>query len=121
MIRIPKTRSKYHAEKTVMDGITFASHKEAKYYGYLKTLMRLGEVIGIECQPVFPLQEKFIKNGVKYQAITYVADFRAKYSDGHEEIVEIKGFETQTWKIKQKLFEYKYPDLTLKVIGGKQK
>ena len=120
MIRIPKTRSKYHAEKTVMDGITFASHKEAKYYGYLKTLMRLGEVIGIECQPVFPLQEKFIKNGVKYQAITYIADFRAKYSDGHEEIVDVKGFETPVFLLKRKLFEFKYPELSLKVIKTKR-
>jgi len=121
MIRIPKTLNKYFNEPIIIDKIKFSSHREAKYYGYLKTLKKLGEVTGIECQPVFELQPKFEKHGIKYKAITYIADFRVKYADGHEEIIEIKGFETPLWKIKQKIFEYRYPDLTLKVIRGKRK
>lgn len=123
MIRIPAPggKSKYHAQKTVIDDITFDSHQEARYYLYLKMCQKEGIVTGIECQPVFPLQDKFTKNGVKYQAINYVADFRVKYADGREEIIDVKGMETPVFKLKRKLFEAKYPALTLKVIGGKRK
>ena len=48
--------------------------------------------------------------------ITYRADFRVTYVDGHQEIEDVKGMETEIFKIKRKMFEYKYPNLTLKVV-----
>ena len=142
MIRIPKTRSKYHAKPTMIDGIKFPSHKEARYYLQLKQLQKAGEVIGIECQPAFELQPAYQKccgrvwwgNLLNKSApcgtcdkkipITaarkYVADFRVRYRDGHEEIVDVKGMETPLFILKKVIFEFKYPDLTLIVIGGKR-
>ena len=109
-------RSKYNNQKTVVDGIEFDSKKEAEYYCQLKLLKKAGEIKDIGLQPRFELQPAFEKNGVKYRPITYIADFVITNNDGTTEIVDVKGVETQVFKIKQKLFEYMYPDLSLKVI-----
>ena len=109
-------KSKYSNKKTVVDGITFDSKKEGEYYCNLKLLKRAGIVKKIELQPKFILQEKFKKNGKTHRAITYIADFKVTYADGKVEIVDVKGVETQVFKIKRKMFEYKYPDKNLKVI-----
>jgi hypothetical protein len=46
----------------------------------------------------------------------YYCDFRVEFEDGHVEWHEVKGFETETWGLKRKLFEALYPERTLKVI-----
>jgi len=40
---------------------------------------------------------------------TYRADFMEFWADGTVIVTEIKGFETQTWKLKKKLVEALYP------------
>lgn len=112
----PKKRSKYNNQKTIVDGTEFDSKKEAEYYCQLKLLKKAGEIKEIGLQPRYELQPGFEKNGVKYRPITYVADFVITNNDGTTEVVDIKGVETQVFKIKQKLFEYMYPDKSLKVI-----
>ncbi len=109
-------KSKYKNEKTIVDGIQFDSIKEAEYYCKLKILKKAGEIKDFGLQPRFELQPGFEKNGVKYQPITYVADFVIVNNDGTTDVVDVKGFETQVFKIKKKLFEYKYPELSLKVV-----
>ncbi len=109
-------KSKYNNQKTMVDGIEFDSKKEADYYIHLKLLKKAGEIKDIGLQQRFVLQPGFEKNGVKYQPITYIADFVITNNDGTTEVVDIKGVETQVFKIKKKLFEYMYPDLNLKVV-----
>lgn len=106
---------KYKAKKTVFDGITFDSQKEAMRYGELKLLERAGEISDLELQPKYVLQEGFRdKDGKKHIAITYKADF--KYVEKGKEIVEdAKGFETEVFKIKLKLLLYKYPEINFKL------
>jgi hypothetical protein len=112
-VGVPGTTQKYHNKKTVVDGISFDSKKEADEYHRLKTLKQRGIVTHLELQPKFELQRSFVKNGIRYRAIYYVADFRVKYNDSRIEIIDTKGFKTKEFLIKQKLFEFKYPDLTL--------
>lgn len=100
----------------MVDGIKFDSKKEAEYYCQLKLLKQAGEIRDIGLQQKYTLQPGFEKNGVKYQPITYIADFVITNNDGTTEVVDIKGVETQVFKIKKKLFEYMYPDLNLKVV-----
>ncbi len=109
-------RSKYNNKKTWVDGICFDSKKEAEYYCQLKLLKQAGEIRDFGLQPRYELQPTFKKNGTTYRSITYIADFVVVNNDGTTEIIDIKGIETQVFKIKQKLFEYIYPDLSLKVI-----
>ena len=109
-------KSKYNNKKTIVDGITFDSKKEAEYYCNLKTLKRAGEIKDFGLQERYELQPTFKKNGTTHRSITYVADFVIVNLDGTTEVIDVKGVETQVFKIKQKLFEYKYPDKKLKVI-----
>ena len=93
----------------------FDSAKEAQRYRELTLLERAGEISNLELQPRFLLQESFKKNGKTYRKIEYVADFR--YAENGKTIVEdVKGLQTDVFKIKHKLFEKKYPELELKII-----
>ncbi|ARJ84798.1 hypothetical protein D2E17_01994 [Listeria monocytogenes] len=102
------TRSKYNAKKVVIDDIKFDSKAEAAYYEQLKLLKMSGEVVSFDLQPEFILQDSFVKNGKKYHAIKYRADFLVRYKDGHEELIDVKGMLTKEFRIKQKLFELRY-------------
>lgn len=107
--------SKYKNKKTQIDMYIFDSTKEAKRYRELKLLEMAGEISNLELQPRFLLQESFKKNGKTYRKIEYVADF--KYIEKGKTIVEdVKGLQTDVFKIKHKLFEKKYPDLELRII-----
>lgn len=104
--------SKYRSRKTVVDGITFDSKKEAEYYIGLKLRQKAGEIASFELQPTFVLQEGFQpKIGKKVQAIKYKADFRVVYPDGREEIVDTKGYRTKEYLIKRKMLLYRYPGI----------
>ena len=107
--------SKYRAKKTEVDGIKFDSKKEAKRYIVLKALEGKGEIEKLTLQPRFLLQEGFRKNGKAYRKIEYVADFMYK-QDGKLIVEDVKGIKTDVYKLKQKLFEKKYQDLTIKEI-----
>lgn len=107
--------SKYRAKKTEVDGIKFDSKKEAKRYIVLKELEKKGNIEKLVLQPRFLLQEGFRKNGKAYRKIEYVADFMYE-QDGKLIIEDVKGIKTDVYKLKQKLFEKKYQDLTIKEI-----
>lgn len=110
-------KTKYQNQKVAIDGITFDSKKEAKRYNYLKLLQRAREIQQLETQKEFVLQDAFKKNGQHYRKISYIADFYYYDNKEHKYIVEdTKGFRTDVYKLKKKLFEYKYPDLEIKEI-----
>ena len=109
-------QSKYKNKKTQVDMYVFDSAKEAKRYKELKLLERAGEISNLELQPRFLLQESFRKNGRAYRKIEYIADFQ--YIENGKTIVEdVKGLQTDVFKIKHKLFEKIYPELELKIIN----
>lgn len=97
-------------------GIKFDSKIESLYYLYLKELQSAGEVLEIQRQPRYLLQDKFEKYGEKIKSIHYVADFVVFYKD-HIEVIDIKGAPpTEAFEIKRKMFNFKYPNLKLKVL-----
>ncbi|MBI5643320.1 MAG: DUF1064 domain-containing protein [Deltaproteobacteria bacterium] len=113
----PQRRAhKYGAKATVVDGVKFSSAAEAKFYKGLKLQQAAGDVVEIELQPKFVLQEGFKKNGKTYLPIKYVADFKVTRKSGKVEIYDVKGMRLPAYIIKQKLFEYRYPDLTIKEV-----
>ena len=108
--------NKYNAKKTTVDGITFDSRKEADYYCELKMLKMAGIVKDFELQVPYELQPKYRHNGKAIRAITYIADFRVTYTDGHVEIVDVKGVRTDAYKLKKRLLLYQYPDMIFKEV-----
>lgn len=107
--------SKYRAKKTEIDGIKFDSKKEARRYTELKLLEHNGDIENLTLQPRFLLQEGFRKNGKTYRKIEYVADFMYQ-QEGKLIVEDVKGIKTDVYKLKQKLFEKRYQDLTIKEI-----
>lgn len=106
--------NKYSNKKVILDDIKFDSKAERNRYMELKILEEAGLIKDIELQKEFILQPSFKKNGKTYRKISYKADFY--YFDNHlgKYIVEdVKGFKTDVYKLKKKMFEYNYPELEL--------
>ena len=106
---------KYHSKKTVIDGITFPSKAEAHRYVELKTLENAGRISHLKLQPEFELIPSFKKNGKTFRKTVYRADF-CYMQDGQFIVEDVKGFLTDVYKLKRKLFEWRYPDLTIKEV-----
>ena len=105
MLRGRKSRcNKYGNTKTTVDGILFDSKKEADYYCELKMLKMAGKVRDFERQVGFVLQNGYRANNGKWiRPIKYYADFVVNYTDGHTEVVDVKGVRTEVYKIKKKM------------------
>lgn len=97
--------SKYHAKKTVVDGIQFDSAKEAKRFTKLRALEEEGKIQHLRLQVPFELVPSFECDGVKYRGMSYVADF-VYYRDGKQVVEDCKGFKTAEYKLKKKLMAY---------------
>ena len=108
--------NKYKNKKTIVDGIKFDSEMESHYYIYLKQLKEIGEVVDFVIQPTYLLQEGFDLNGKRIRPITYKADFKVIYKDGHEEVIDVKGKLTEEFKIKRKMLLYRYRDINFKCV-----
>lgn len=102
------TPKKYNNKKKVFNGITFDSEMEAEYYQHLIIAYRRED---IKLQPVFLLQPSFKKFGKTHRAIEYKGDFQIE-----NVVYDVKGFETADFKIKRKMFEYRYPALQLVLV-----
>lgn len=111
---------KYGAKRTVVDGITFHSQKEAKRYGELKLLEKAGEIWELELQPTFPLMVPStsgrafraavaIAQGGTWRIGEYRGDFAYfdKRSDGRV-VEDVKGFKTPLYRWKKKHVEAQY-------------
>ena len=110
-------RNKYGNKKTTVDGLVFASRAEAHRYAELRILERGAAIRDLVLQPEFLLQASFKKDGKTVRAVKYVADFQYFDNDTRKWVVEdVKGgnaTKTAAYSIKKRLFEYKYPELTI--------
>jgi hypothetical protein len=112
-----RKRGKYGNKHTEVDGYTFDSLAEARRYQELKLLQAAGEIDGLTIHPVYILQEAFIDNGGKeHQAVTYETDFAYVNVHGVTVCEDVKGVLTDVFKIKQKLFVKRYPDIELRIV-----
>lgn len=122
------TVSKYRAVRTEVDGITFASKKEAARYGELKLLEKAGSIRALELQPVFalrvaatrthewkngPLAGKSVTFNVDKKVGVYLADFQyeelTETGGRWDRVVEdVKGVRTPVYRLKKKMVEAIY-------------
>lgn len=106
--------NKYSNKKTVVDDIQFDSKLESVRYGELKILEKAKIITDLRLQVGFELIPSYVKNGKKVQGIKYVADFVYYDREKEKTVVEdTKGMKTDVFKLKKKLFEYKYKDLEI--------
>lgn len=101
--------SKYGAVRTEVDGIKFASKREAKRYGELKLLERAGQIKELELQPKFPIRIALRGSSDTAVAFSYVADFR--YREGPKGLLvveDVKGMRNRMYQLKKKCVELQY-------------
>ena len=110
--------SKYRAVKTTIDGVTFASKKEAARYVELRLCEKYGVISNLELQPKYVLVSKFTtRSGEKIRELAYVADFRyVDTSTGLTVVEDVKGMKTDVYKIKRKLLLWRYPDIDFREV-----
>lgn len=100
--------SKYRNKKTVVDGITFDSQKEAARYNELKLMLAAGEIRDLKLQPQFTLLEGFkALSGERVSPMIYKADF-SYTEDGQFVVEDVKGMLTDVYKIKRKMMLDRY-------------
>lgn len=102
---VPKVRkSKYNNKRVKIDGHCFDSIRESKYYEELKLRLAAKDILGFCIQPIFILADN----------VSYKPDFIV-FEKERTRVIDIKGVETQVFKIKKKLFEEKF-DLKIEII-----
>jgi hypothetical protein len=98
-----KGARKYKNCPTVVDGIRFASKREALRYCELKLLQKAGEISNLLLQPRYPMAVGGL------HVCTYVADFTYHDVSTKRTITEdSKGVRTKEFIIKAKLFHALY-------------
>ena len=108
--------SKYGNKKIEVDGYHFDSLAEARRYEELRLMEQAGAISDLRLQPRYELQKAFTGNdGKRHRAISYTGDF-AYWEDGKQIIEDTKGVSTPVFKLKYKLFLYRYPQLHLRII-----
>ena len=103
-----KRKHKYNAVKTEVDGITFASKKEAKRYGELKLLERAGEITSLMVRPKFDLWMMNQHSGVTVSVGSYIGDFQYWRKCGLPAgwiVEDVKGFKMPVYRLKKKMVE----------------
>jgi hypothetical protein len=90
--------NKYNAQKTGLDGKTYASRREAYRAAELKALQKAGEIVG------FAEQVPILLPG----DTTYRADFVVLNRDGTFTVEDAKGVKTPVYRLKKRLVWDRY-------------
>ena len=98
--------SKYRNVRTEYNGKMYDSKREAAFAAELDLRQTAGEITGYLEQVPFRLPG----------GIVYRADFLIVGKNGELRLVDIKGVETDVFKLKAKLMQVSYPWLPLEVV-----
>ena len=109
-----EAKSKYKNIKTqrlLEDGSIkkFDSQKEANYFDLLKKKEKAKLISNLSLQPEFDIIPSIKYNDKKLKKIIYKADF-SYVENGINYVVDVKGFKTDVYQIKKRLFLLQYPD-----------
>ena len=99
-----KRQNKYGNKSSEYNGIIYHSKMEAGYAQELDLRVKAKDIKSWVRQVKIPLK-------VKGELVAnYYIDFVITHNDRIKEYVEVKGFETEVWRLKWKLFEIIYKD-----------
>jgi hypothetical protein len=101
--------SKYKAQKTTVDWITYDSRKEAVRAQELKLMQRAGLISDLQCQVPYELipAQRSAEGRLLERAVIYKADF-VYTEDGKTVVEDVKGLRTKEYILKRKIMLYKY-------------
>jgi hypothetical protein len=95
-------RSKFGNTKKEVNGIVFASTKEATRYKVLLLQLKAGEIGLLRTQVAYELNE----GGT--HSLKYIADFVYMTKDGKTVVEDTKGFATRVYKKKRRMMKKIY-------------
>lgn len=98
LVPLNPKRHKYGAKAVDVDGIRFASKKEANRWFELKTMLASGMISELKRQVAFDL----VVNGIK--VAKYISDF-VYVEDGAQIVEDAKGVRTAMFRLKAKLLK----------------
>lgn len=109
-----KKQNKYHNISQIYNGISYDSKKEAAYAKELDLRLKAKDIQSWRRQVSIQLS-------IYSQPICkYYMDFEITHNDGTIEMVEIKGFQTEIWRLKWKIleaiYEKEHPEIILTII-----
>lgn len=104
-MRITRNRHKFNAKICESDGIKFSSKRERSFFHALKAQQDRGEVLFFLRQ--IPLH---LPGNTKY-----VVDFQVFYANGEVAFIDVKGLETENFKLKKRQVEDLYP-ITIEIV-----
>lgn len=104
------SKNKYNSKRTKYNDRYYDSALEAAYAEQLDWLIKAGEVK--EWFPQFKLSLDI--NGV--HIANYFMDFKVVYNDGRIEMHEVKGYETDLWRMKWRLAKAIFEDYNFVLI-----
>lgn len=111
---LPRSRHKFNASRARYKDHLYDSKMEANHAALLDKLKKardpLERVRSWERQVKVPLDV----NGT--HITNWYADFKVTFADGHHEWHEVKGMQTELWRIKKLLFLALYPNEILREI-----
>ncbi len=109
--------NKFGARKTVVDGHTFDSRAEAARYAQLRLLEQAGQISGLHIHPRFVIHDDFFCKQLNQNItrIVYEGDF-FYYENGEQVVEDVKGVQTEAFKIKRKLFLKRYPHIIFRIM-----
>jgi Protein of unknown function (DUF1064) len=101
-MRFPR-RLKYNAVRVKLDGYTFDSKAEARYYGDLTLQARKGQLLNLKVHPRFEIKL------VRQKICDVILDF-AFYDKiaGRDRYIDVKGRDNALSRLKRKLVEAFY-------------
>lgn len=94
--------NKYHNKKTVYNGCMYDSKREAAYAQELDLRLRGHDIKAWQRQIRIPIRVQETK------ICDYIVDFRIEHVNKSIEFVDIKGMQTDVFKLKWKLFKVLY-------------
>ncbi len=103
-------RNKFNAESMTIEGVRFASRKEAQRYQDLILRQHAGDIDSLLAHPAYEL----VVNGIRVGR--YTADFYYVTSEGEAIVEDVKGgraTKTEAYSLRRRLFEACHYPLTV--------
>lgn len=99
-----EVKRKYGNQPIEINGISFDSKAESRYYAYLQSLLKSGAIKDLRLQVPFELAPSVVIGGRKRPALRYVADFTYE-RDGKVIVADVKGVSPDAYRIKRHLMK----------------
>jgi len=108
-------RAKYNAHPVDADGYHFDSLAEERRYRELRLLERNGDIEDLKVHPRFEIMPALNIKGKHYRPTFYEGDF-AYTENGVDVVEDVKGVQTDVFKLKWKMMWMRYPLLDLRIV-----